>query len=74
MTPKKCQETVIGQLEQLSGQYALEEFARLPSEKVQAIAFEIAVLNSSGLDVNNPQPKYELKELSGKFSGLNLSA
>jgi len=32
------------------------------------------VLGSSGLDVNSPEPKYELKELPGKFSPLNLCA
>jgi len=74
VTPKKCEETVIGQLEQLFGQSALEEFAKLSPGKVQTIAYEIAVLASSGLDVNSPEPKCELKELDGKFSGLKLCA
>lgn len=42
------------------------------ARKVEAIDYEIAVPDCSGLDVNSPEPKYELKELPGKFSGLNF--
>ncbi len=53
-------------------QKALELFAPMPPEKVQAIAFEIAVLGQNGLDINNFDKKYRLKELPGKFTGLKL--
>jgi hypothetical protein len=42
---------------------ALELFATMPREKVQAIAFEIAILGQNGLDINTPATKYRLKEL-----------
>ena len=51
---------------------ALDLFATLPLEKVQAIGFEIAILGRNGLDINNPEKKYELKEFPGEFSGLKL--
>ena len=46
----------------------------MPSEKVQAIGFEIAILGQNGLDINNPDAKYTLKELPGEFTGLKLAA
>lgn len=51
---------------------ALERFESLPSSKVQAIGFEIAILGMKGLDINDPTQKYTLKSLPGKFSGLHL--
>lgn len=51
---------------------ALDLFTTLAPEKVQAIGFEIAVLGQSGLDINNPDKRYQLKELSGEFTGLQL--
>ena len=53
-------------------QTALKLFAPMPPEKVQAIAFEIAVLGQNGLDINNYDKKYRLKELPGEFTGLKL--
>lgn len=40
--------------------------------EIQAIAFEIAMLSTKGLDVNDPEPKYRLRTLAGNFSGLHL--
>ena len=53
---------------------AVDIFATLPPEKVQAIGFEIAILGENGLDLNNPDTKYTLKELPGEFTGLKLAA
>ena len=33
---------------------------------------EIAMLGRSGLDINNPDQKYTLSSLPGKFSGMRL--
>jgi len=51
---------------------ALERFEKLPLSEVQRIAFEIAMLGRSGLDVNDSAQKHQLKSLSGSFSGLQL--
>jgi hypothetical protein len=51
---------------------AMEIFAREGSEARQRITFEIALLGRSGLDINDPTPKYSLSGLSGKYSGLQL--
>lgn len=53
---------------------ALKTFAELGPTKRQAIALEIAILGRDGLDINDPDPKYTLKELPGRFSGLHLLA
>ena len=37
-----------------------------------AIASEIALLGRGGLDINNPEKKYQLKSLDGDFTGLHL--
>ena len=36
------------------------------------VAFEIAFMGRTGLDTNDPAQKYQLKNLPGNFSGLNL--
>lgn len=53
---------------------ALEKFKELGPEKTQAIAFEIALLGRSGLNINNPDSRYQLKSLPGELSGLQLVA
>jgi len=53
---------------------ALQTFKKLGAEKRQMIALEIAMLGRSGLDINDPDDKYTLKALPGKFSGLHLLA
>lgn len=51
---------------------ALEQFAKMSPGEVQRVAFEIAMLGRSGLDVNDSTAKYTLNSLPGKFSGLHL--
>lgn len=51
---------------------ALQMFEGLPKSEVQKISFEIAMLGTRGLDVNDPAQKYTLKSITGKFSGLHL--
>jgi tetratricopeptide (TPR) repeat protein len=53
---------------------ALQLFSEMPVKQVKEIAFEIALLGRSGLDVNNSEPKYSLKTIPGRFSGLHLVA
>jgi hypothetical protein len=51
---------------------ALEKFEAMSLEEVQKIGFEIAILGTRGIDVNDPTPKYKLQSLPGQFSGLHL--
>ena len=51
---------------------ALEKFAKMSSDEVKKIGFEIAILGTRGLDINNSTIKYTLRNLPGKFSGLHL--
>jgi Flp pilus assembly protein TadD len=51
---------------------ALERFADMTDQQIQAVGQEIAILGMKGLDINNPTKKYTLKTLSGEFSGLHL--
>ena len=53
---------------------ALQTFKKVGPQKRQAIALEIAMLGRSGLDINDPDDKYTLRALPGKFSGLHLLA
>ena len=53
---------------------ALQKFKRLGDKKRQEIAFEIAMLGHSGLDINDSEAKYELKSLPVAFTGLHLLA
>ena len=53
-------------------QGALERFKDMPRAEVQKITFEIAMLGSQGLDVNDPAEQYSLRSIPGKFSGLHL--
>jgi len=43
-------------------------------QKTKTIAFEVAMLGRSGLDINDPSAKYLLKSLPGEFTGLQLVA
>lgn len=49
-------------------------FDKLGPKKRQEIAFEIALLGQRGLDINNPEQKYALRTLPGKYSALHLLA
>jgi len=51
---------------------AMEHFADLSPPEIQRITFEIAMLGTKGFEVNNPEQKYELRSMPGKFSGLHL--
>ena len=51
---------------------ALEHFDGLPPEAIQRIIFEIATFGTKGWNVNDPTPRYELRSMPGKFSGLQL--
>jgi tetratricopeptide (TPR) repeat protein len=51
---------------------AMKTFAAMPSEQVKKVTFEIAFLGAKGLDVNDPEQKYQLRSLPGAFSGLHL--
>ncbi len=51
---------------------ALKRFRALGMPETKAVVLEIAMLGRSGLDINDPEPKYTLKSLAGKFSGLQL--
>ena len=42
------------------------------ADQVQKIGFEIAILETRGLDINDSTPKYTLQSMPGKFSGLHL--
>jgi hypothetical protein len=57
---------------------ALQTFKQLGPQKRQAIALEIALeiamLGRNGLEINDPDDKYTLNALPGKFSGLHLLA
>lgn len=53
---------------------AMDTFERLGETKRREIAFEVAVLGTEGLDINDPSKRYELKSLPGTFSGLHLLA
>ena len=51
---------------------ALKYFDESGRAKTSSVAMEIAMLGRSGLDINNPDQKYTLRSLPGKFSGMRL--
>lgn len=51
---------------------ALDTFEKLGPDKSKQVTFEIAMKGQSGLDINDPDQKYTLKTLPGKFSGMHL--
>ena len=51
---------------------ALRRFEGMTFAEIQAISFEIAMLGTHGLAVNDPAEQYTLRSLPGKFSGLHL--
>ena len=56
--------------EPISG--ALDTFDKVDLAKRQKITLEVALKGQSGLDINDPEQKYTLKSLPGKFSGMHL--
>ena len=72
---KAFRETVPGTIRMDAVMYclsALEKFHSMSPDQVQKIGFEIAILGTRGIDVNNPDSRYTLKSLPGQFSGLQL--
>jgi tetratricopeptide (TPR) repeat protein len=53
---------------------ALNKYAEVDAAQRQTITFEISMLGRSGLDINNPTKKYQLKSMPGEFTGLQLLA
>ena len=51
---------------------ALNTFEEVGPAKAQQIAFEVAMKGQQGLDINDPDQKYTLSTLPGKFSGMHL--
>lgn len=51
---------------------AIRRFAGMVEDDLKHVAMEIAALGRSGLDVNSPERRYQLKTLPGDFSGLQL--
>jgi tetratricopeptide (TPR) repeat protein len=51
---------------------ALNKFKEVGPAQRQTITFEIAMLGQSGLDINNPTKKYQLKSMPGDFTGMQL--
>lgn len=51
---------------------ALDTFAKAGPKKTREIALEIVMKGQGGLDINDPEEKYTLDSLPGKFSGLHL--
>ncbi len=51
---------------------ALHMFESMPKDEVQRITLEIAMLGAKGFSVNDPTKTYQLRSLSGDFSGLHL--
>lgn len=51
---------------------AIEMFAKMSSDSVKEITFEIAMLGNSGLSINEPEKKYTLESKDGKYSGMQL--
>ena len=53
-------------------QGAMEDFAKLPREAVGQIVMEIARLGQNGLQINDPNVRYNLDSKPGDYSGLHL--
>jgi Flp pilus assembly protein TadD len=51
---------------------ALERFQEMADQEIAGVGREIAILGMKGLDINEPDQKYTLTTLSGRFSGLHL--
>lgn len=51
---------------------ALQRFEGMTKPEIQKISFEIAMLGTQGLKVNDPTTQYSLNSIPGKFSGLHL--
>lgn len=51
---------------------AMETFSLVGPEKSRQITMEVAMKGQDGLDIHDPEQKYTLTTLPGKFSGMHL--
>jgi len=51
---------------------AIERFEKMSLAEVQKAGFEIALLGTRGININDPSTRYTLRSLPGDFSGLQL--
>jgi Flp pilus assembly protein TadD len=51
---------------------ALEKFQSMETAQLQKIGFEIAMLGTTGININDPDSRYTIETLPGEFSGLSL--
>jgi tetratricopeptide (TPR) repeat protein len=51
---------------------ALQKFNTMSQREIAGVAMEAATLGQSGLDINNPDKKYQLRTLPDHYSGLNV--
>lgn len=51
---------------------ALEKFQGKSTEELQKIGFEIAMLGTKGININDPDSSYAIDTLPGEYSGLSL--
>jgi len=51
---------------------AIEKFSKMSHAEIQRCAYEIAILGTKGISVNDPDKRYTLKSMEGSFSGLQL--
>ena len=50
----------------------MDKFEGMPTQELQKIGLEIAMLGAEGFDVNDSSEKYQLRNLPGRFSGLHM--
>jgi tetratricopeptide (TPR) repeat protein len=51
---------------------AMKKYKSMSKDEVKRITFEIGMLGRKGLDINDPEKKYELNSMKGEFSGIEL--
>ena len=51
---------------------ALQKFENMNADDIQKIAFEIGLLGTKGIDIDNPEQTYTLETMPGEFSGFQL--
>jgi tetratricopeptide (TPR) repeat protein len=51
---------------------ALEKFAKMPVAQIHQVVYEIALLGSGGLKINDSTRKYHVRSLPGEFTALQL--
>lgn len=51
---------------------ALQRFEGMSKEALSPLILEMATLGQSGLNVNDPEPQYQLRLIPGDFSGLQI--